>query len=108
MEAAVVHRGKAYIRDGLGIGDNNQAEWLALLFAVELASAQHVRDVLFVGDSQLVIHQASGTWQCRSDQLAPYLAAFNQAKLGFARVRLRHVARTKNLAGIALARRFLP
>jgi ribonuclease HI len=108
MEAAVVHRGQAHIRDNLGSGDNNQAEWLALLFAVELASEQGALDVVFVGDSQLVIHQASGTWPCRSDQLEPYLAAFNQAKLGFSRVRLRHVPRTKNLAGIALARRFLP
>jgi len=105
MEAAVVHRGQVYLRDDMGHGDNNQAEWLALLFAVELAGAQHARDVLFMGDSQLVIHQASGTWPCRSAQLEPYLDTFNRAVAGFVRVRLRHVSRTKNLAGIALARR---
>lgn len=90
------------------MGDNNQAEWLALLFALEMAEAQHASDVLLVGDSQLVIHQASGAWRCRSDQLAPYLAAFSQAAGTFTRIRLRHVPRTKNLAGIALTRRHLP
>jgi ribonuclease HI len=108
MEAAVVHRGQAYFRDDLGSGDNNQAEWLALLFAMEFALERRATDVLLVGDSQLVIHQASGTWPCRSEHLAPYLSSFREIKAGFARVRLRHVPRSKNLAGIALARRDLP
>ena len=108
MELAVVTRGKAHFRDDIGEGDNNEAEWLALLFAVELARQQGAQDVLFVGDSALVIHQASGAWPCRSPQLQPHLATFRQATADIARVRLRHVPRSKNLAGIALARRGLP
>lgn len=108
MELGVVARGHAYFRDEVGEGDNNQAEWLALLFAVELAQAQGARDVLFVGDSALVVQQASGAWPCRSAQLQPYLKTFEQAVAAFGRVRLRHVPRSKNLAGIALARRGLP
>lgn len=108
MEAAVVSRGIAHFRDDLPHGDNNQAEWLALLFAVELAGTQMARDVLFVGDSVLVVQQARGAWPCRSSQLMPYLAAFRAAVAGFERVRLRQVPRSKNLAGIALARRHLP
>jgi ribonuclease HI len=101
----VVNRGQAHFRDDLGSGDNNQAEWLALLFAVELAAAQQASDVLFVGDSYLIVQQASGAWPCRSVQLQPFLATFRQAATVFPRVRLRHVPRSKNLAGIALARR---
>jgi ribonuclease HI len=108
MEIAVVARGRAHFRDDIGTGDNNQAEWLALLFAVELAQAQGARDVLFVGDSALVIHQASGAWPCKSEHLRPYLTAYGQAIAGLERVVLRHVPRSKNLAGIALARRGLP
>ena len=105
MEAAVFSRGRTYFRDNLGVGDNNQAEWLALLFAVEIAVAQGVSDVLFVGDSALVVEQASGRWPCRSPQLQSYLAAFGQASATLPRFRLKHVSRGKNLAGIALARR---
>jgi ribonuclease HI len=108
IEIAVVSRGQAFFRDDLGPGDNNQAEWLALLLAVELALAQGARDVLFVGDSALVIHQASGAWPCRTAQLRPYLASYRELAVGLERVVLRHVPRSKNLAGIALARRGLP
>jgi len=108
MELAVVTRGKAHFRDNIGEGDNNEAEWQALLFAVELARQEGAQDVLFVGDSALVIHQASGAWPCRSPQLQPHLTTFRQATADIARVRLRHVPRSKNLAGIALARRGLP
>lgn len=108
IEIAVVVGGKAYFRDDIGSGDNNEAEWLALLFAVELAIASQARDVRFVGDSTLVVQQASGAWPCRSPQLQPYLATFKQAVVAFDRVVLRHVPRSKNLAGIALAQRGLP
>jgi ribonuclease HI len=105
MHAAVVHRGRTYLRDDIGIGDNNQAEWAALLFAVELAAAEQASDVLFVGDSVLVVQQASEQWPCRSPQLAPYLAEFRRASAIIPRVRVKSVPRGKNLAGIALARR---
>ena len=108
IELAVVTRGRAHFRDDAGLGDNNQAEWLALLFAAELAGRQGARDVLFIGDSALIVQQASGAWPCRSVQLQPYLAAFTQTRSSFTRVRLRHVPRSRNLAGIALARRGLP
>lgn len=107
MEAAIVARGRAHFRDDIGVGDNNQAEWLALLYAVELATAEGATDVLFVGDSVLVIEQARGHWTCRSRHLRPYLAAFKQAITPIPRVRLKQVPRSKNLAGIALARRGL-
>jgi ribonuclease HI len=105
IEVAVVSHGRAHFRGDLGSGDNNQAEWLALLFAVELAAAESAPDPVFIGDSVLVIEQAKGLWTCRSPQLQPYLAAFTEAVAVFQRIRLRHVRRSRNLAGIALERR---
>lgn len=106
MEAAVVVGGQTHVRDGLGTGDNNEAEWLGLLLAAELAVAAGASDVLFIGDSTLVVEQARGRWRCRSPQLRPYLAAFEAAVAGIPRVWLKQVPRSKNLAGIALARRW--
>jgi ribonuclease HI len=107
MEAAVVSRGRSWFHDDLGIGDNNEAEWTALLRAVDLAISAGIRDALFIGDSVLVIAQASGLQPCRSPQLKPYLGAFNAAAAAIPRIRLRQVPRSKNLAGIALASRYL-
>ncbi len=100
-------RGKTHFRDDLGRGDNNQAEWLALLFAAELAVGEGASDVLFLGDSTLVVQQAKGLWTCRSPQLRPYVETFRTATLPLLRVHLRQVRRSKNLAGVALARRHL-
>lgn len=103
IETAVFVRGVAHIRDGVGRGDSNEAEWLALLHATEVAASMHARDVLLVGDSATVVAQATGRSRCRSPQLQPHLDAFRIAAAGFERVRLRQVHRSKNLAGIALA-----
>jgi ribonuclease HI len=108
MEAMAVGRGEMHYRPDLGFGDNNEAEWLALLLAVEIARLAEAADVLFVGDSTLIIEQAAGRQRCRSPHLQSYLATYHEAVAAIPRVRLKQVPRSKNLAGIALARRGLP
>ncbi|QJU59138.1 reverse transcriptase-like protein [Sphingomonas sp. AP4-R1] len=108
MEIAAVLRGQAFFRDDLGSGDNNEAEWLALLHALELAIAAGATDALLIGDSTLVIEQASGRWPCRSPHLQPYLEKFRSLAPRIPRLRMRQVPRSRNLAGIALARRGMP
>jgi ribonuclease HI len=56
----------------------------------------------------VVVGQASGRRPCHSAHLRPLLARFRLAAAAIPRVRLRQVSRSKNLAGIALARRGLP
>ncbi len=104
METAVVARGQSHVRRSLGVGDCSEAEWLALRHATDLALTMGADDVEFVGDSMLVVQQASGNWKCRSPVLQAHLAAWRDAVAPIMRVRVRHVARSKNLAGIALAR----
>jgi ribonuclease HI len=101
IETAVVANGVARVTDDAGQGDNNDAEWLALIAAARLAREIGVEDVEFVGDSAFVVAQANGTARGRSDHLATY----RDAVAGLASVRVRLVPRAKNLAGIALAAR---
>ena len=98
METAVVMRGVAAIRRDLGHGDSERAEWLALLHALAIASAAGERDIIVIGDSLPVIRQAEGAAPC----LPEWRALLEEALLPFDRVRLRHVKRQQNLAGIAL------
>lgn len=105
IEIAIVVNGVSHVDDDAGHGDNNDAEWLALIAAVGVASDLGATNVEFVGDSALVVGQASGTAKCRSAGFRAHLAAYRDATAAFASVRVRLVPRAKNLAGIALAAR---
>lgn len=104
METAVVARGQTWHRAAAGLGDNNDAEWLALLDALRIACEIGASDVTLLGDSALVIAQASGKARCRDPRFRTRLDEFQALSAKFARVRLRLVGRAQNLAGIALER----
>jgi ribonuclease HI len=52
---------------------NNQAEYEALLFGLEILSSMKVRHVEAFGDSLLVVQQVSGECQCLEGSLNAYL-----------------------------------
>ncbi len=102
MEAAVVSKDgsiKVHTPD-LGHGTNNEAEWLGFLWAVGLAIKNGYKDVEIIGDSNLVIQQAKGAWQCNSPKLKEYLAQFREVQSSLKSLKLTHVRRHLNLAGI--------
>lgn len=102
MELAVVFGGHSVIRRDLGPGNGMHAEWLALIHAMHLAHEHGLVDPVLLGDAAAVIAQATGTVRCP----APYrhhLEAFRLLPRPPGRVRIRHVKRTQNFAGIALA-----
>lgn len=102
IEIAAVVGGVAYVETEVGVGSNGEAEWRALLHAASVASRLGLSDVIFIGDSAMVIDQAAGRAKFRTPE---HLAAFQSASAGFSRVRLRRIGRAQNLAGIALAAR---
>jgi ribonuclease HI len=103
MEIAVVVHGRDYVRQGLGPGSAMDAEWLALLHAVELAADLGLHEPVFLGDSLAVVGQANGIVRCPSDHIRHHQAlAALQPPSG--RLRIHHVKRSQNLAGVALAR----
>lgn len=104
MRTAVVAGGHVHHRDDLGEGDNNDAEWLALIHALGVARSLGVADVTLLGDSALVVNQASGAAACRAPRFAARLAEFRVLAEDFRRLRVRRIRRSQNLAGIALER----
>ena len=104
METAVVVRGQEYVRQGLGPGSAMEAEWLALIHAVEVARELGLEEPVFLGDSLAVVSQAGGTVRCRRDH-ADHFQAFAALQPPSGKRRIRHVKRSQNLAGVALARR---
>lgn len=102
IRTAVVAGGETFCQTAHGTGDNNDAEWLALLDAMALARRLGLDDVVLLGDSVMVVNQARGAARRVPSRFRAYLDRFHDAAAGFARVRVRHVGRAQNLAGIAL------
>lgn len=103
IEIALVVGGAVHVMRDVGDGDNNDAEWLALIAAGKLANEAGFTHSEFVGDSAFVVGQANGTAKCRGDRPRAHLTAYRDAIAGLAEVRVRLVPRARNLAGIALA-----
>nr|WP_295374723.1 reverse transcriptase-like protein [uncultured Sphingosinicella sp.] len=104
MEVAVVARGRLYHRTGLGLGSSDEAEWLALLHGLEVARDLGVKEVVLLGDSAAVINRVNGSTKPGSASAGAMLAKYRKEALFFTKLRVRHVRRTQNLAGIALGR----
>jgi ribonuclease HI len=103
MEIAVVARGVASISPDIGFGTNMDAEWHALIEALRIGQALGVAEFELLGDAAVVINQANGLWPCRSPELLRHHAAFVALAASRPPARIRRVARSQNLAGIALA-----
>ena len=89
-----------HLRTDLGEGSSGDAEWLALLHALELGLAAGERDLLLLGDSASVIDQATGKARLRGPPVVQ--SRFAELASRFDRLRFRRIKRTQNLAGIAL------
>ena len=103
METAVAARGQIWHRPAIGHGTNDHAEWLALIDALEVAATLGAQDIVLLGDSAFVVGQASGALKPRAE-FVPHLVRYAALTAEFARVRVRRIARSQNLAGIALDR----
>ncbi len=104
IRVAAVVRGTAHVRAEPGEGSSGKAEWLALLYALEIAIAAGERDVTLLGDSASVIDQAKGVARRRLD--AEDESHFLELAGRFERLRFRSIKRNQNLAGIALERTY--
>jgi ribonuclease HI len=106
IEAAVVARGVTWFFDDLGEGTNEDAEWLALLAALKVAQSMGGGAFDLIGDAAHVVAVANGSAKARGEGARSHLARFHEAAAASgAPRRVRWIARTQNLAGIALARR---
>lgn len=102
IEVAAVLRGVALVRDDLGQGTNSDAEWLALIHALECALASDAKAFDLMGDSRTVIEQANGRIKPRSEADRAHLARFQALAADHQPARVRWIKREQNLAGIAL------
>ncbi len=87
--------GRIKIAKWIGWQDNNVAEYLALLEALQLALAMKARALHVFSDSEVVVRQMSGEYVCRSPRL--YSLHWTCRKLARSlRFSIAHVGREHN------------
>jgi ribonuclease HI len=75
---------------------NNQAEYEALLRRLQYLREAGVVSVVVYGDSELVIKQLNGQYECKSDTLRSYYEECRDILKSFQLVILQHIPREHN------------
>lgn len=78
----------------VGIRTNNQAEYEALISALEIASTLTDQEVTCYTDSELVVRQLNGEYRVRNSELIVLWSKIQELEKRFRRITFRSVPRT--------------
>jgi ribonuclease HI len=93
----ILYEFKTYI----GIKTNNQAEYTALIKAIELAKGYGAKRVKSYLDSELLVKQLSGEYKVRNPNLKPMFQMVRALEKNFEEVTYQHVPRENEKIKIA-------
>ncbi|XP_057447311.1 uncharacterized protein LOC130739096 [Lotus japonicus] len=82
---------------------NNEAEYEALLIGLETALSLGAKELVIRGDSELVIKQLTGEYQCISENLMKYCSKAAKMLRKYDEVELSHIPRIENAEANVLA-----
>jgi ribonuclease HI len=91
----------------LGVTTNNQAEYRAVLLALQVAYELDVKNIKFKLDSLLVVNQMNGLWKIKNKDLWPINKLIGDYRKLFRKVEFIHVRREFNKLADAMANRVL-
>jgi len=93
------------IAQHLGVATNNEAEYTALIIALEECLKMGVRNLDITTDSKLVVEQVNGNWKITAPGLAPLHRKVIDLLDRFERWSLSHVSRENNARADELSKR---
>ncbi|XP_055800333.1 uncharacterized protein LOC129869721 [Solanum dulcamara] len=82
---------------------NNIAEYEASILRLRMAIDMNVKEILVIGDSDLLVHQVQGEWAAKNVKIFPYLHCIKELSRRFTRIEFKHVPRAQNEFSDALA-----
>jgi ribonuclease HI len=86
----------AHIARYIGETTNNQAEYQAVVAAIEKAKELKASELDFYLDSELVVKQLKGEYKVKSADLAPLFLKIHNLSLSFNKIKYTHIPREKN------------
>lgn len=75
---------------------NNLAEYLGLLCGLKCARSLGIERLIVEGDSQLIVRQLTGKYQCREESLKKFFNASKEVAKDFKYFEIRHIPRAEN------------
>lgn len=105
----LIYRNKKLIGQyarALGRVSNNQAEYEAVLLGLQLCWAAGLENPIIYSDSNLVVNQINGDWDCKNQELLPLLWSAFEIKEVY-NFKLQHVPRHHVSEADALVNDFL-
>lgn len=102
-------KGEVLFSEGKCIGEatNNQAEYKAVVFAMEKAKELGGTELEFNLDSELVVKQLKGEYKVKNQELALQFLKIHNLQGNFKKVEYRHVYREQNKEADALVNQAL-
>ena len=89
---------------GIGVRTNNEAEYIAVIRALEDAVKFGATEVEVFSDSELLVKQVRGEYAVRSDRLKPLYQRLIDLSQSLERFEIKHVRRVENEKADRLAR----
>lgn len=93
----------ATVSKHLGVATNNQAEYRAVIAALEKARAIGGQELEFYLDSELVVKQLKREYKVKNKDLAPLFLTIHNLSLSFRKISYTHVPRERNKEADRLA-----
>lgn len=87
----------------IGRATNNEAEYIALLRALEMAQQLGLRNIVIFSDSELLVRQMNGIYRVKSPKLKVVYDAALAIINGFDSAELRYISRRENKKADSLA-----
>lgn len=98
-------KGRLICEKDIGDKTNNEAEYIALITALEWAKGKNIRRAIFKTDSQLIKKQIGFEWGVRASHLTFYRDKARKLLMEIDGL-LRWVSREENMAGIYLEEKY--
>ncbi|XP_075107155.1 uncharacterized protein LOC142180124 [Nicotiana tabacum] len=75
---------------------NNMAEYEACILGIRVAVDMNIKEILVIGDSDLLIHQVQGQWTTKNVKILPYLLYVTELCKKFKKIEFKNIPRIQN------------
>ncbi|XP_070039435.1 uncharacterized protein [Nicotiana tomentosiformis] len=82
---------------------NNMVEYEACILGIRMAIDMDIKELLVIGDSNMLIHQVQGEWTTKNVKILSYLHCVKELCNKFTKIEFKHIPRIQNEFVDALA-----
>ncbi len=87
---------KHKISQNIGFATCNEAEYIAVIYALEKSIELKGEIIKIYSDSSLIVNQCNGFWKMKNDRLSFYLNRIRELRKNFKKVEFNWIRREKN------------